>query len=583
MDYANNPGYWVVVTEANKTLPIPAQQGTVWGSLPMTATNVVDENNLVRTLRFWACDVLGDTHDGEAQVYWTDCENFPPFTVVYAPIQMVQLKVAPFAILYAPPGDASTATFKITNTYKAAVTLGSGTKMSDSGTSQAGYAANFSLNAGTKLYADATLNLGESWDTGTITGYGNGINNTNVSTGTQVSSISYLTVADYSLIPGTGETCSTVTNCSILVPPPATMVPPFLHDIFILNIHPQYAIWSFSPANTQYLLTAAVPSFALVSVASLAACAGGGPPLVSGIDPCQVSFADTQNVPSGNEVISEGISAAVTLTANEASNLLQLDPFYSQRSQNASLTFDRATKIAGSSYGSATYGVPQPSTNGPVDQAGPAVPLTETNTMATDITTAKSTDYVSGETSTMQSTLGFSETASILGMFGWSDSWASSNKTTDEYETTLTYGDSSTVSATLATEADAILQDYDNTMQGASGPLCKNCHGPLNFQPNVVISLDRKFGGYMFQDPNAPLVLRPLSISVINGVVLANLINTEQKHVQFSDVAASDPANAAMGIMARSGIIPAAANGAFMPNAPITQSNSPVPWPRRSG
>lgn len=201
LDYANNPGYWVVVTEANKTLPIPAQQGTVWGSLPMTATNVVDENNLVRTLRFWACDVLGDTHDGEAQVYWTDCENFPPFTVVYAPIQMVQLKVAPFAILYAPPGDASTATFKITNTYKAAVTLGSGTKMSDSGTSQAGYAANFSLNAGTKLYADATLNLGESWDTGTITGYGNGINNTNVSTGTQVSSISYLTVADYSLIP----------------------------------------------------------------------------------------------------------------------------------------------------------------------------------------------------------------------------------------------------------------------------------------------------------------------------------------------------------------------------------------------
>jgi hypothetical protein len=195
--------------------------------------------------------------------------------------------------------------------------------------------------------------------------------------------------------------------------------------------------------------------------------------------------------------------------------------------------------------------------------------------MATTTTAGTETDYTAGVTSTMQSTLGLSEAASAI-FIGWDDSWAGTNTTTSTSSTTLSYADSTAVSSSLATEADVALQDYDNTMMGANSALCSHCHGPLNIAPSVIISLDRTFGGFMFQDPNsyAPSSIghHPLSGTILQTVILANLVNQEQPRQRFPDVPVTNAANAAIGIMSRSKIIPGYPDGTFRPTVPITRA-----------
>jgi hypothetical protein len=117
------------------------------------------------------------------------------------------------------------------------------------------------------------------------------------------------------------------------------------------------------------------------------------------------------------------------------------------------------------------------------------------------------------------------------------------------------------------------LQDYDNTMKGAGGLLCPNCHGPLPKKPSVFIFLDRQFSGFMFQDPDS---LRPertggaAAPSVID--FYSELAQKEQLGQRFADVPLGSPGAAAIGILARAGVINGYPNGTFQPNMPLTRA-----------
>jgi hypothetical protein len=89
------------------------------------------------------------------------------------------------------------------------------------------------------------------------------------------------------------------------------------------------------------------------------------------------------------------------------------------------------------------------------------------------------------------------------GYGGWTVNADSTQKITTETDWKITYTDSTSASSQQVTEADVVLQDWDNTLIGPNGQLCKNCHGPLPDQPTANIYLDKIFGSFMFQGPAA--------------------------------------------------------------------------------
>jgi hypothetical protein len=565
-DYAGNPGFWINVGGAQQIASLPAQElASATNLIAVKANNVVDPTHLARTVRLGFGLSLQDTNKASNNL--DDYVLQQPFTVVLAPTQMAQLKVSPFAILYAPPGDESTATFSISSKYTVDMNVGSGTKITSSIANDAIYSAKVTLGIGASSYASESLSIGEDWDHGTQFGYGNNLNAASESTGTQVSTWSFKTVADYGLIPGLGVTCKSQTDCSTLIPPTTATYQPFRHDVFILNIHPQFAVWNFSPTSAQYLLMAAAPGFSLVDVATLWQCADGGP-FMGNINFCDISYGDTQVDASGTAVISVGSQLAVTLTANEARNLLKLDPFATQ-GQGAGLNPSRALLIGKTSYGAKAGEL---ETTGGItgDTPSAEVDVKYQNEQAVKTTSSGETDYTATATYVDQTTLGWAQAATSL-FFNMNESVSFGNKVTQQNQTTLSYTDSSAVTTDQTIEADVSFQDYDNTMIGSSGKLCANCHGPLPIHPIVAVWLDRSFGGFMFQDPDATTNRIPSRAEIFNAALLS-LVNQEQNHQRFSDVPKTDPANAAIGIAIRAGVLAGFPDGTFRPNLPITRA-----------
>ena len=68
----------------------------------------------------------------------------------------------------------------------------------------------------------------------------------------------------------------------------------------------------------------------------------------------------------------------------------------------------------------------------------------------------------------------------------------------------MVYTDSTAVTTSTTTTSGADLSDEDNVFQLKQGADCPSCHDPLVARPRVAVYLDRTFGTFMFQDPDAP-------------------------------------------------------------------------------
>jgi hypothetical protein len=81
----------------------------------------------------------------------------------------------------------------------------------------------------------------------------------------------------------------------------------------------------------------------------------------------------------------------------------------------------------------------------------------------------------------------------------------------------MQFTDSTAVTTSTTTSSGAQLNDEDNVFQSQQGADCPKCHDPLVARPRVAVYLDRTFGTFMFQDPDAPC-----SLALCNSSIVAN-------------------------------------------------------------
>jgi hypothetical protein len=107
-------------------------------------------------------------------------------------------------------------------------------------------------------------------------------------------------------------------------------------------VHPQFVAFALGSAVDRYVYWAAAPVLATVQVWQLSACANNQ--MLLGTVPCQIPYSYSWLNSSQQYV---AINSSLTLTAQEAANLLQLDPFYAAGTQNPPLPTTRAVLFPG--------------------------------------------------------------------------------------------------------------------------------------------------------------------------------------------------------------------------------------------
>jgi hypothetical protein len=475
-------------------------------------------------LRLWLH--LQDSHNANAdgRIYSQDS---PAFTAVWTPAAGIELKVLPYTIIYQPPGDQSVNTFSTSTTYGTSLTIGNGTEQSNKWTDTNSSAIQASIKAGFNVsqgngdgnggqigpvdQPGAAINVGTTtnWDQSATYGFGT----TDDASQQQSSSMSFSTQWDTpvhpELIPGSGQTCASAVDCSHLNKPAnLDAIQPFMNDQFILLIHPEFAAWVLGHGKSRYVMMGADPVLGRTWVKDLDACANGRT-LAANVDPCTVDYSDSNLTVN---VQWQGVSGYVTLSPQEAKNLLQLDPFYMQ-GQSASLD---PTRFAPPSLPKQPYG--HRAGDPPSGALTESVASTEYKNMATNGQTyysASVEDVVSNQ---------WSVGLSLSGFLGDSFTLSGGEKRTTDTEAKVTYSGSTVVYAQGTTTATGKLDDVDNTDLGPNGQLaCASCHGPLPTQPKVNIYLDTRFGGFAYQDPEAPTIYHLFAVTNPNAIHLSGL------------------------------------------------------------
>jgi hypothetical protein len=564
-DWDGNIGIWKEITPAQtQTLDWSGGIKSTKGVLTVAiGKKIFDEQNLVHKLLFSLMVSEGDSPAGATTNLERYAYSYQQLTVVRAPTARLQLKVLPYTILYQPPGDESSSTVTMMKQFTTNFSLNNESDQSSKSTT----ADNDEIKAGMTLGYEgegakvgASVGTAQTWDDSTE--YGFGTTSTDKGTNQAINSFSFSWTpsAIDTLIPGSGETCASESNCAApIANPNAYELEPFWRDVFVLLVHPQFATWEQLAGSQLTVMTAAVPVVGNITVLDLAACAEGEEP-IPGINQCAVLFSDDNLVAKGgNSVVYRGTENQVVLTKKEASNLLALDPFFGH-GQGADLDVTRVTQIESPSYG-AKVG------NGPVQQS-----INVSNTSGHEQDTSGTTEYDATVTSVIGTSTSFGLSV-ILPILGDSLNVGDTVTDTGETESKVTYGNSSAVSSTKTTTAIGLLNDSDNVY--GKDP---KFHGPLPKQPSVNVFLDKRFGGFMYQDPYAP---GPGSVKAnMRRMVVAELLQEEHTINRFTDVPASNLAHDAIGVLARAKLLPSPQPGAapdkFEPAAPITRADFAV-------
>lgn len=480
--------------------------------------------------------------------------------MVHSPAGLIQLNVIPYTILYHPPGNQSTVSFAVSNSYGTTLTLGNTNTVSNSSTWDNSSSVSF---AETLAYT-VGISLGNngSWDQSSKQTFGTTNSTANASTSSLNISSTWSFRNDPELIPGSGATCAN-TACTQTTPDTGIYLQePFWEDTFVLLVHPQFAVWVVGSGANEYAMYGAVPVTADVTVAELAACTSGAVP-----DACVVNYSDDElKAPDGSTIVYAGSANTVTLSASDASNLLKLDPFYGP-GQGANIPATRGIPQASASYG-ASYqnkGIP-----------GTAVARSLSNQTQTTSTNTKQETNSSSITTTLGITQSEGMTVGANGSgASLKESLTFTNGSKSVYESDMQtgYSDSTAVSNQQVTSAQVLLDDVDNTTIGNSGQLCKVCHAPLPNLPTVNVYLDRLFGSFMFQDPAAPQSNgSPISALQLATKLIAVISLQEQNKQRFSDVPIGSPYAESIGLAARLHILSGNPDKTFHPNDPLTNS-----------
>jgi hypothetical protein len=468
---------------------------------------------------------------------------------------MVQINTVPYTIVYQPPGNMSTASFSAMTTYGTQFSLGSSNEVSNSWTTEQSSTTQFSMKEA--LTFGFSANDSDTWNQATTETWGttNGITNTgssNVAFG-----LTLPIPANNSLVPG-GTVCVETTNCSALYlysRSALSKAQPYWHDTFYLEVNPQFGVWVLGSGGDRWVMYASVPGLADVEVGQLDACAHAYP--WYGRNGCTIQYSDDfLTGANGQSPQWAGQAGKINLTADEAANLLALDPFYAD-GQAAKPDANRAVNFGGGGY---NYGMSQGTDPRPVMVNLNNTQFSQTGANA-QATSSFSVTTVWGSSSQVGGTIdvsggGASGSGGITAGSGFKDTEGTTVK--------ATFQNSTAVSKNVVTSISATLNDVDITLGG-----CKPdpCHNPFQYRPVVNIYFDKVFGTYMFQDPNAP----PPSPSTCCIIFVNSLVRQEMKHPRFSDVPASDPAVGAIGLMASINVLPGNADRTFHPKDAFTR------------
>jgi hypothetical protein len=498
-----------------------------------------------------------------------------PFNAEVSPTAFVQLKAQPYTIIYQPTGNQSNVTFSTNTNYSTSFTLGTSTTTSNKTSVQHTESEEQSVSGTLKdiLSLDVTDNNKTSWDQTTSQTFGD----TTTSSTTSGQSLgikgSWKRSANIAAVPGSGKFCVMQNgSCSALQTDPNLYLDqPFWEDMFVLLVHPQFAYFSAGSGQDQYEWYAATPVTVDVTVGRLVDCVAGTPLFNRQIDdPCKLPFSnDVLTDQDIHTIVYTGIADSITLTNSEALDLLNLDPFY-KFGQSAPLDVSRALIIAHPSYGAQAPA-------GPYELQGDLSSPYSAELDNTMTQQSSSSKQLSSESS-VTDILGYSETIGIKVGLGDKDGQADANltegltidngdKSTGEASMKTLYSDSTAVSTTQTTTATVTLDDFDNTTPGNNGAACKVCHPPVPQQPSVNILLDTKFGGFMFQDPRAPVYIAPTDQiqPVPQTKVISWALHEEMSRKRFSDLPDSLPAKGAIGVLAAAHIVAGFPDKTFHP------------------
>jgi hypothetical protein len=490
-NWDGNAGTWV---EASPAVSVRLNRGqpdqSVSGDLALKTDGLFDAANLVRTLRIAMSAQENDSvrSIGSDRV---DSKDSKPFIAVLAPTAFIQVKVIPMTIVYAPPGNASTAFYQTAKTYSTVFKLGNSKDQSNSSTAQ----ETKSTKASLKLTIPAEgssfgfgVDMGESWDNSTKTSFGTSETVSDSATGTLAFQTQWNLPANPDLLPGAGTTCASITDCTSLVRPPGSrLIEPFWADTFVFSVHPQFAVWVEEAGTARYVQIAAVPVTADATVAQLSACWLDNKDWPGG-KPCEMKYSHSiLQADSGAPVAYVGAQDHVTLTAKEAYAFLELDPFF-VGGQNASLAADRAVPVLSVQYGARIGERPRPVTQSLTQTAVAAHEQSGATTTQVTVTSVRGSDTT------------FNVAESLFGVLGLSGSVSDASRETFGADLKTTFTDSTVTTTTNATQAQVSVNDQDVT----NGCALPHCHLPLPDRPSVNVFLDKRFGGFMFQDPAAP-------------------------------------------------------------------------------
>ncbi len=392
-----------------------------------------------------------------------------PFEVDVVPTEMFQVKYMPLAIVYAPPGDGSSANYKISNTYTSKFTLQDAwaNKYTNSNLTVSTFALN--LGANFPVY-NVSGGYNTEWDVNTTA-----VTNTTNTVQNAWSMSSSNSIQVGAQMGGLPPNDSEPFNAQ-----------PFWADQYILIPHAQFAVWNYQPSNggdgpalnIMQLVGIPIAEYP-ASVGQLADCA------LSGFCSSQCSL---------NTILTgAGYDA---LSPYEASCLLSLDPFYTAQWQGWPGLTGSSTPVANTDTGGrgalvvkTAFGA-EPSSSGNANAGSKDLTVIQDSiTQTTDTTLTKQIAYASSvetdfkQTTTMGGGANFSPVSMVSGSLGLSSSSSSTAKTITELDFTPQTSNETTVA---------------NQVQ-VTGNL-----GNSGSEISVNVYEDLLYGGLMFQDVGEP-------------------------------------------------------------------------------
>jgi hypothetical protein len=460
--------YVVQISEADSRIPVSAN-GVKWpggqaisdGDICSDFGSGLSTDPLGTTCTLDCFDFIINHPEGNGSAFsHQQASQF--FQLVVQPLALAQLKVLPYTLLYAPPGNASTATYVMGTSY--GVSLAFDNKLANN---QSNTVDNKQSN--TASFANSGSGLASQ-----LGGVGIGQSFMDSSTFDQSTQLGTGTISDVA-----STQASSLVTIQTLGPlhPPPTNTPgangtrpteAFWGDTFYLLVHPQIALWQLGGVPVVSMVgargTPMVPSFITPSVGDLDSCAKG-----TGL------FANGYPIPL--------TTPQEVLTSAECAELLTLDPLYvAGQSYPAVTTDNRYLHVTDQQYGVDPVSLAD-------DPFGLTVTLTNTNTntvQAVGSYTATVTDVL-----TTSNTIG-----GTLGAYGVTtgDNFSNTETNTTSTNWNVTLQSSFTATAQSSVGVSGVLDDH----HGLSGTTA------LPYKPEASLYRDSVFGSFLFVDPTAP-------------------------------------------------------------------------------